>query len=261
MKILVVFILFTTLCFSQNKPIPTHIIDSTSFNGENFVGSDAYGFQYKTKDNVLSKTDNLKTFEYKKIPFGPLTKIDIQNPLQMVLFYENFNAVVILDNQFNEIQSILFSENEFPIVVSAVGLASQNRLWLFNALNQQITMYNRVKNTFITLSQPIKKKIIYYQTDYNSFFWVDEDLQSYSCDVFGKITSLGTIPKFDTIQFISDKELLYQDEILLYYYSIPLKNTQKINLDKKTFKSFRYKAGILTIFTDTKIINYKINIE
>lgn len=261
MKIIIVFILFTTHCFSQNTPISIQFIDSIPNNGAEHVGTDAYGVAYYIKNNVVSKTDHLQTVEYKNIPFGTLTKVDIQNPLQLVLFYENFNAVVILDNQFNEIQSILFSENNNPIMISAIGLASQNRLWLFNAINQQISMYNRVKNTFITLSQPLKNKIVYYQTDYNSFFWIDDTLQSYSCDVFGKITALGSVPNYDTVQLISNLELLYQMDNQLFYYSFPTKNTRKIAVDKKTFTSFHFKDGILTIFTTTEIIHYKITIE
>jgi hypothetical protein len=31
-----------------------------------------------------------------------------QNPLNIVLFYENFNVVILLDNQLNETQKINF---------------------------------------------------------------------------------------------------------------------------------------------------------
>jgi hypothetical protein len=68
---------------------------------------------------------------------GKITKVDLQNPLKIVLFYESFN-VAPLDNQLNEIQKINFSSNANPIVITATGIASQNQLWVYNSLNQQI---------------------------------------------------------------------------------------------------------------------------
>ena len=64
---------------------------------------------YKTKDH--------QSLEYKNISLGKITKVDLQNPLKIVLFYENFNTAVLLDNQLNETQKINFSENTIPIQV------------------------------------------------------------------------------------------------------------------------------------------------
>ena len=41
-----------------------------------------------------------------------IKKVDLINPLKVTLFYEEFNTVVLLDNQMNEIQKIDFSKNE-----------------------------------------------------------------------------------------------------------------------------------------------------
>jgi hypothetical protein len=44
-----------------------------------------------------------------KIPlWEKITKVDLQNPLKIVLFYESFNSALLLDNQLNEIQKINF---------------------------------------------------------------------------------------------------------------------------------------------------------
>jgi hypothetical protein len=46
-----------------------------------------------------TKILNTKSLFGKKI-----TKVDLQNPLKIVLFYESFNSALLLDNQLNEIQ-------------------------------------------------------------------------------------------------------------------------------------------------------------
>lgn len=50
------------------------------------------------------KKNNTQLWQYKNLSLGKITKIDLQNPLKIVLFYEGFNSVILLDNQLNEIQ-------------------------------------------------------------------------------------------------------------------------------------------------------------
>ena len=66
-------------------------------------------------------------------------------PMDTVLFYEDFNTVIFLDNQFNEIQKINLSESLPSLAVTAIGNASQNRLWIYDNLNQQISLYDYLK--------------------------------------------------------------------------------------------------------------------
>jgi hypothetical protein len=47
-------------------------------------------------------------------------------------------VVILLDNQLNETQKNKFLENTSALAVSATGIASQNQLWVYNSLNQQI---------------------------------------------------------------------------------------------------------------------------
>jgi hypothetical protein len=87
-----------------------------------------FWFYYTVKNNIFSKIGTRETFVYQNFSLGKITKVDLQNPLKIVLFYENFNTVVTLDNQLNEIQKN-FSESSVPIVATAIGIASQNQFW------------------------------------------------------------------------------------------------------------------------------------
>jgi hypothetical protein len=72
------------------------------------------------------------------------------------LIYESFNSALLLDNQLNEIQKINFSSNANPIVITATGIASQNQLWVYNSLNQQIGLF-LYKKEYKTISHPFRK--------------------------------------------------------------------------------------------------------
>ena len=208
----------------------------------------------------MSKRKKDESFGYKNISLGKPTKIDIQNPLKIMLFYENFNTIILLDNQLSETQKINLSENTIPIMATATGIASQNRLWIYNSLTQQIGLFDYLKNTFQSITPSISGNIKYYQSDFNTFQWIDNNLNWYSCDVFGKISSLGKITAFDQIQITSNQHIIFLKEGKLYVQDLKNNTISPIENVEKSFKNFYYKDQILSIFTNQGISNYKITI-
>ena len=156
---------------------------------------------------------------------------------------------------------INFSLNNTPIVVSAIGMSTQNQLWIYNALNQQISLFDYLKNEYKTVSTPLIETIKYYQTDFNTFFWIDKKNNWFSCDIFGKTTALGKIPDFDKIEFLNDHQYIFSKANLLYFKDIRGTNSDtvsEIEILQKSFDKFCYKDQILSIFTTKEITNYKI---
>ncbi|MFV5691140.1 hypothetical protein ACM55K_03850 [Flavobacterium sp. LT1R49] len=260
MRNLILFFFFTTIsiAFGQNPKLQSSKINYVTIDANLFLGYDQFGFYYTIKNNVFSKTKDSESIEYKNISLGKITKVDLQNPLNIVLFYENFNTVILLDNQLNEVQKINFSEHIIPIVATATGIASQNQLWVYNSLNQQIGLYNYLKKNYKTISTSFPESIKYYQSDFNTFYWIDEKNNWYSCDIFGKITKKGKISDFDSIEIISDNLFIISKDSILTIEDIEKNQKFEIEILEKTFKKFYYKDQILSIFTSEGITNYKI---
>ena len=186
-----------SVVFSQNPKLKATLISHFTNDTDDFLGFDSFGYYYQITNNVFSKIKGKELFEYKNVSLGKITKVDLQNPLKIVLFYEDFNTVVLLDNQLNKITEINFSLNNTPIVVSAIGMSTQNQLWIFNTLNQQIGLFDYLKNEYKTVSTPFIETIKYYQTDFNTFYWIDKKNNWFSCDIFGKVSSLGKVADFE----------------------------------------------------------------
>ncbi len=91
-----------------------------------FLGFDNQQNSYTITNNILTKTNQTSTYQYNNLGLGKITKVEIQNPLQIVVFYKNFNTVVLLDNQLNEIKKIDFNLKSTPVNLDAVALSSQN---------------------------------------------------------------------------------------------------------------------------------------
>ena len=250
------FILLTTSVNAQH--LKAQAIGFNAIQADVFGGYDAFGYQYTIKNQVFLKQKDQKGIEYKNLALGKIKKVDIQNPLKMLLFYEEFNTIVTLDNQLNETQKINFSDQNPPIVVAATAMASQNRFWIYNSLTQQIGFFDYLKNNYIPITQSLQGDIKYYEADFNYFYWIDDKNNGYQCNIFGNIVSLGKMPDFDKIQFLSPKSVLFLKAEVLYFQDFT--NEEKIPLENshKSIKSFCYKDQILSIFTTEGITNYKI---
>ncbi|CAM3347352.1 hypothetical protein FLLO111716_05575 [Flavobacterium longum] len=251
--------LYATATMAQS-PITAVKTGTFYFKADDYAGFDAFGFQYFIKDNAFIKSNGKDKFEYKKIAFGKITRADIQNPLLMVLFYEDFNAAVLLDNQLNEVREIRFNDLSSPVVAHALGMAGQNRLWLFDTLTQQIMLFDYLKNTLTPLATPLKETVKTYQSDFNNFYWIDAKDDAYVIDVFGKVTAMGKVPPNDAMLFLSGQSILFTTDGKLLFRDGKSGTVQTVLGTENSPKKFYCEAQILAIFTNFGITNYKITL-
>lgn len=256
---LILTVSISFLALSQEK-IQVTKLNSQEIKADTYIGEDVFGYHYFIKNNVFSKIKNNENFEYKNVSLGEISKVDLQNPLKIILFYENFNTAIILDNQLNEMNKINFSLHTKNIVATALGNSSQNNLWVFNAANQQIGLYNYLKKDYKDVSTPISGNIKYYKTNNNVFYWIDQKNYCYSCDIFGKIIALGKVPDFDQIQLVDNMIIIFKKNNLLYYYDLSHDKSDLLDLNEKSIADFYFKGQNLAIFTTEGITNYKIKI-
>lgn len=245
---------------SQAQTISAVAIESFRYDADEFAGCDKFGYAYFIKDNVFIKTKAGEKIEYKKISTGKITHVDIDNPLLIALFYENFNTIVLLDNQLNEIREINFVKLNIPVVANAAGVSSQNRVWIYDSLTQQIGLFDYLRNSYQPITTPFRENLKYYQSDFNTFQWVDTKSNWYLTDIFGKVYSLGKVSGGDVAAIASDHAVFYAKDGKLYLEDVAKKVVYTITGIDNSFKKIYYKDQILSIFTSGGITNYKITI-
>ena len=251
------FLLFF-ICSAQGQIKNASLVTSQSIFGDTFVGIDVLSNLYYIENNVFFKKNKSQLWQYKNFSLGKITKIDLQNPLKIVLFYEDFNSVILLDNQLNEIQKINFSTENSSIIAAAIGIASQNKLWVFDTSSQKLGLYNYSNGDFKSITTSFQGNFKYYESDFNYFQWIDNNLNWFSCDVYGKITLIRKVPDFDKIQIINSELILFSKGERLYFQDFKLNKIDEIENVDKTFDYFSFKDEILSIFTNRQIKNYKI---
>ena len=243
---------------AQSKPLEMQKLNEIPVVADTILGYDTFNSLYYIKQNTLYKTSNSSQLQYSNFSLGKISKVDFQNPLKILIFYKRFNSAVLLDNQLSEILKIDFSQTETPVVCSAVGISSQNKLWVFNALTQKISLYDTSRNTLKELSTVLESPIKIYKTDQNQFSWIDENGDWFSCDIYGKIKKIGNLEKSEFIQFADSRSVVYKKDNLFYFRRAGMEETLMLKNVDKSATSFQLQGDILSIFTNRQIINYKI---
>lgn len=262
MKKLLLFLILLSFSVvsAQEIAIPVKLLSNAKTGPQRYVGTDAFGWKYTIKNSEFRKEKDGQILKYRAVSLGEVYTVDIQNPLQLVLFYRKFNTVVLLDNQLNETSRINFSNLTQPLVVEAAGLASQNRLWIYDINSQQLGLYDLAQGNFKTITPPFTDNIKYYQNDYNYFYWIDTSSKCFMVNLFGNVGNLGQAPAYDQIQIVSSSELIIKKDNGLYFYNLDKQTQSPIAIAEKSFQSFHYAAQILSIFTDSEINTYKITL-
>lgn len=260
-NLLVILFLLPFIAKGQELTMPAKFLTSYTTDKELYIGTDAFGALYTVQDNEFHKRKEGVLLKFKALSLGDITKIDLQNPLQIVLFYKRFNTVVLVDNQLNETKRINFSAVPEPLIAETIGLASQNRLWLYDINTQRLGLCDLAQNAFRPLTPPFTDTIKHYQSDYNFFYWVDATGKCFACNVFGKVSFLGNVADYEKIQLVSATEALVQKDNALYLHNLQDGTRKRIELVEKTFDGFQYSAQILSIFTGGEINQYKITLS
>ncbi|HEU4496418.1 MAG TPA: hypothetical protein VFR70_05150 [Flavobacterium sp.] len=255
------FILFYLAGLAQAPALNPVYSGSSSFEIGQFLGEDNLGGRYALNENEFRKSYGGRVLFYKNIALGKIQRADLQNPLQLVLFYKQFTAAVLLDSQLNETAKINFSELDEPLNPEAVSLASQNRLWVYDMLSQKLGLFDIAKKSFHAITRPLAQPIIYYQSDYNYFYWINAKRQLYASNLFGKISFLGLVPDFEEVQLVGVSKVLGKKDGRLFLYNLETDAMIPIGLNEKSFAGFFYREQILSIFTQQEIHYYKISLE
>ena len=134
----------------QAQEFKISFIKKVPLKADVFYGVDAFANTYYSSNNILYKKTSGKTYQFNSLALGAISSVSINNPLEIVIFYKDFNTVIILDNTLNIIQKLAFLDKN----ISLVAKADKNKLWLFNTDVQQLELYDYKTETVVSKSQP-----------------------------------------------------------------------------------------------------------
>jgi hypothetical protein len=251
-------LLFNTVVLSQK--IKTIHQYTTDISATLFLGIDNFQNLYYTNGNVFYKKSSSAVLNYQNLSLGELSHIDIINPLQLVLYYNQQNTVVFLDNQLNEIKSINISEINPALNISFIGLSSQNKIWLFDQSTQKILLLDYLTNIIEELPIPIEQNPKYIQSNFNSLYWIDELNNWYTTNIFGYKSLIANLPSFDKINILNSNSVLFTNANKMYYLNISKDAAIEIDIVENSLDNYYYNHQILAIFTNQQLKLFKLTL-
>ena len=210
-QLLLLFLLLCQLGIAQSLAP----VSKAPLVADRFIGLDNYKNSYFIKDRVINKQGADGNFLFNDLQLGRITSVDIINPLKVVVFFQDTNTVVLLDNKLSEIQRISFNNLPEFLNVSTASNAGNNSLWLFNVDTQQIELYNYGNKLQTVVSQPFSGKLLSQASNFNYCFALTEKkLRAFN--IYGSI--LNEVPSEGYEKIIQQNEnLIALKEDSLYY--------------------------------------------
>lgn len=105
---------------------------------------------YALNDDALVKYDKqgAKMHQYSNSLLGNISSFDVSNPLRILLFYDESNAIVFLNQQMTEINEPLYLNTLDDLEASVASSSSSGGFWVFDRLSMSLKYFDsQRKNT------------------------------------------------------------------------------------------------------------------
>ncbi|MEL6942459.1 MAG: hypothetical protein AAFO82_07310, partial [Bacteroidota bacterium] len=163
---------------------------------------------FVTLDNRLLKIDakGEQQFEYSNSLLGDITLVDVTDPLNIAIYYADYQTLVLLDRNLTELQIISLFELGFG-QVTAIGISNNQNIWLYDENDFKLKRINRQGKVVLEsgdLSMNIGQSIQPAQLleRNNKIFINDPDQGIFVFDLFGQYLYHLDIKKLSTFQVL-----------------------------------------------------------
>lgn len=240
-------------------------VSKIPFAADRFVGLDNYKNTYFIKNRVLHKQGPDGNFIFNDLQLGKISSVDIINPLKVVVFFQDTNTVVLLDNKLNEIERINFNNLPQFLNVSTATNAGNNSLWLFNVDTQQLELYNYGSKLQTVVSQPFPGKLISQASNFNYCFTLTEKKMR-AFNIYGSILNETASEGYEKIIQQNENLVALKENGLYYIPDFAKKDeaisheTTKLPLTEITIKDLQLTNDFLYIYDGENLHTFTLTI-
>jgi len=260
-QLFLLFLLFSQFSIAQSiAPV-----NKVPFVADRFIGIDNYKNVFFIKDRVLKKEGPDGFFLFNDLQLGRITSVDIINPLKVIVFFQDTNTVVMLDNKLNEIERINFNNLPQFLNVSTATNAGNNSLWLFNVDTQQLELYNYGSKLQTVVSQPFPGKLLSQASNFNYCFTLTEKkLRAFN--IYGSILNETPSEGYEKIIQQNENLVALKENSLYFIPDFAQRNervsgiTVKLKLPEITIKDLQLTNDFLYIYDGENLHTFKLTL-
>ncbi|MBI3502339.1 MAG: hypothetical protein HY063_11150 [Bacteroidetes bacterium] len=231
-NILYIVFIFFGFTISDSK---FTLVKSIPVSSKNFT-TDNLGNIYIINGSNLEKYDSegnlLKTYSNKNL--GNISSVDVTNSLKVLVFYESFQQIVVLDNMFSPSANPVSLEMLGYNQTSLVCTSHNNGIWIYNKQNFELIRFdenfqqtNKTENITRQIMQEVNPDFLIEQN--NKVFLNDSAKGIFVFDIYGTYNKTIPLKGIGSFQ-ISNDEIIYFKDGKLKSYNIKTLSEGEINL-------------------------------
>lgn len=170
---------------------------------------------------VVTPTNELLKFNpkgkflwnYTNNNFGEISQLDVTDPLRVILYYANFQQIIVLNNNLSEISRYSFAQNP-NVQITLIASANNNGFWVYDQMNREL---KKLTNYF---ADDIKSGNIYQRDglDLQADFMLSDDQNVYLNDTLQGIRIFDQYGNFIKSAVIYPKKGFEVNGNLIYYF-------------------------------------------
>lgn len=226
--------------------------------------SDKFGAAYViTGKKELNKLDPIyyRFVSYSLLKYGQPTHIDASNPLRLMLFFNDYDIIVFLDNTLSE-KSVIRLQNMGPQQVDVTCLALDNNIWIYDELifklrkiDEQLNIIRESDDLTLLFNRSITPNFL-LEAD-NRLFVNEPKNGVHVFDVFGAFSQTLPLKGLDNFQVFMNQLVYYQNG-QLFSYNLQTFNTRPIPLPEVTgtILDVHIQSERLLVLTDSELLVY-----
>lgn len=182
-----------------------------SFSTDN-LGNIYLIYDQEIKKIVPYPQSNSVKISFSEPPLGKVASVDAFNPMRILVRYQPFNHIILLDNKLNKIQQSLMLEEIGLMDVQLASMTTQNRIWLYDQVLDQVLLYNPRLEGIEFSTQNITQLLgtentpQYLQSDAAGMYLYIPEAGLMIFDVFGNFIKTLPIKSLSSVQ-IRDRRL------------------------------------------------------
>lgn len=228
-----------------------------SFTTDN-LGNIYLIYEEEIKKIVPYPAANAVKISFSEPQLGRVAAIDAFNPMRILVRYQPFNNIIFLDNKLNKIQQSLQLEELGLMDVQLASMTTQNRIWLYDQMLDQIVLYNprlegiEFSTQNITQLIGVENTPDYLQSDASGVYLYLKEAGLMIFDVFGNFVKVLPIKNLTSVQ-IKDKKLYGLEGKRVLISGLNVNFLRRIELPyKDPVKQVRFENQFIFLLFDGK---------
>lgn len=175
--------------------------------------------KYVITEQSLLKEERGETRIFQHPFLGRLSHLDVRNPLELVLFFDESNQMLVLDNQLSEKFSLNFNL-QFPEIDPVyVASASKNFYWVVDGISKQVYYLDYGSKSIRLISNPILYENHLMYSDANWLYWID-DQKMMQINMYGVTKEYSFNFFYQKIISFTGNQLIFERNGKKYSYNI-----------------------------------------